>query len=51
MAVLITFILLYIETLVLIYLITGSLYFLTAFIHFPLLLLLTSSNHKSDLFF
>ena len=47
----IIFIMLCITSLVFVYLITGSLYLLTAFIHFPLLLLLTSSNHKSDFFF
>ena len=42
---------LYIASLVLIYLITGSLYLLTTFMSFPLPLPPTSGNHKSDLFF
>ena len=37
-------------SLVLIYLITGSLYLLTAFIQFTLFLFSTSDNHKSDFF-
>ena len=40
---------LYITSLVLIDLITGNLYLLTAFIQFPLTP--ASGNHKSDLFF
>ena len=49
-AVLIIFIM-YITSLVLIYLITGSLDLLTAFIQFLLPPPSASSNHKSDLFF
>ena len=45
------FIMLYITSLVLIYLITGGLYLLTAFIQLPLPLPPASGDHKSDLFF
>ena len=45
------FIMLYITSLVLICLITGSLYLLSAFIHSPLFPPPTSGNHKSDFFF
>ena len=50
-AVLIIFITLCITSLVLIYLIIGSLYLLIAFVQFPLSPPPGSGNHKSDLFF
>ena len=40
-----------ITSFMLVYLITGSLYMLTTFLQSPLLLLTSSGNHKSDLFF
>ena len=44
-------IMLYITSLVPIYLITGSLYFLTTFLQLPLLPAASSGNHKYDLSF
>ena len=42
---------LYITALVLVYLITGSIYLLTTFFQFPLPPRTASSNHKTNLFF
>ena len=50
-AVLAIVIMLYITSLVLIYLITESLYLLTTFLQFPLPSFPAIGNHKSDLFF
>ena len=50
-AVLIIFTMLYITSLVLLYLITGSSCLLTAFLQFPLPLFPISGIHKSEVFF
>ena len=50
-AVLTVVIMLYTTSLVLTYLVTGSLYLLTTFLLFPLPPPPASDNHKSDLFF